>query len=472
RPGAPPAEADKPSHPALSRRTAHLGTSQRPWVPLATRFLEEGGSRVLIGTRAMVGEAWDTCSVNTLVDLTEVTTATAAVQTQGRALRTDPDWPEKVGHIWSVVCVAHDHPQGDVDWDRFVRKHEGYFGITDRGLLVDGVAHVHPELSPSTPPPEREFDRHNVLMLTRANDSDQVRKLWRVGERYADRLVPKIRVVPGATGRRLPVERSPFQTTDHRVVTLPAERGVTPLRYPDDASAENSSIELTVPVALGLGFAVALTVYSLAGHMLPALLAMVAIGIPVLRRMRIWVYSAAWNGLQADTGAELLAEASSIAELPALAYALADGLHAAGLLPRGADAVMVEPDQTGAYRIHLQDVPASSSHCFVTALNELISPIATPRYLIPRYIVTAQGPEAGLKLYSSAPPPNGVVYHAIPTVLGENRKRLRAFATAWSRWVSPATPVRTRSPEGAGILAAQSGASPLDATTMMQGAWE
>ncbi|WP_435208794.1 DEAD/DEAH box helicase family protein [Streptomyces sp. bgisy034] len=451
--------------------TAATGWDSRRWVPLATRFFEEGGSRVLIGTRAMLGEGWDTRSVNTLVDLTEATTATAVVQTRGRALRTDPDWPEKVAHIWSVVCVDHDHPKGDVDWDRFVRKHEGYFGITDRGLLVDGVAHVHPALSPSAPPPERDFDRFNTLMLARANDRDRVRELWRVGKPYADRLVHKIRVAP-TTARRLPVDRSPFQATDHRVVTLPAERGVTPLRYPDDAPAENSSIELAVPIGLAMGFAVALTVFFLAGHMLPALLAMVAIGAPVFWKTRIWVYSAAWNGLRADTGAELLAEASSTTELPALAYALADGLHAAGLVPRGADAVTVEPDQTGAYRIHLQGVPASASRCFVTALDELISPIATPRYLIPRYVVTTQGHEAGLKLYSPAPPPNAVVYHAIPTVLGENRKRVGAFATAWSRWVSPATPVCTRSPEGAGILAAQSGASPLDATTMMQGVWE
>ncbi|MFG2305463.1 transposase family protein [Actinacidiphila glaucinigra] len=32
RPGPLPTEADNPSHPVLSRRTAHLETSQRPWL--------------------------------------------------------------------------------------------------------------------------------------------------------------------------------------------------------------------------------------------------------------------------------------------------------------------------------------------------------------------------------------------------------------------------------------------------------
>ncbi|MFE0633320.1 ATP-binding protein [Streptomyces sp. NPDC058864] len=38
RPGPLPTEADNPSHPVLSRRTAHLETSQRPCLPGALRL--------------------------------------------------------------------------------------------------------------------------------------------------------------------------------------------------------------------------------------------------------------------------------------------------------------------------------------------------------------------------------------------------------------------------------------------------
>ncbi|EST37864.1 hypothetical protein N566_10635, partial [Streptomycetaceae bacterium MP113-05] len=67
--------------------------------------------------------------------------------------------------------------------------------------------------------------------------------------------------------------------------------------------------------------------------------------------------------------------------------------------------------------------------------------------------------------------PHAVVYHAVPAVLGENRRRVDLYAWAWRRHVSAAAPVYTRSPEGAGVLAAQSGASPLDAATALRTVW-
>ncbi|MEV6107423.1 DEAD/DEAH box helicase family protein [Streptomyces sp. NPDC051940] len=444
------------------------GWHSRRWVPLVTRFFESGGCRVLVGTRGMLGEGWDARGVNALVDLTEATTATAVVQTRGRALRTDPGWPEKVADNWSVVCVAPGHPKGSADWERFVRKHEGYFGVTDAGLVMAGVAHVHPGLSPYAPPGEEEFDGLNALMLQRAGERDRVRGLWRVGEPYEDRLVHTVRVTPG---RRWQSRTAPPAAEHRPPAVLPRRRGVTPLREPDRRAARWWARGLAIPVGVlgalvgGAGFT------ALAGDGPAAfLVALVCCAGPyeaVRRRLDAW----RWRRMRAATGAGLLAEAARDADLPALACALADGLRDAGLSPCGAEAVEVEPDGTGAYRIHLRGVPPVVSARFATAFDELISPLAVPRYLIPRYVVTASGREAGLALYDPAPPANAVVYHAIPSVLGENRKRVVAFARAWARWVSVADPLFTRSPEGAGVLAAQAGASPLDATTSMRAAW-
>ncbi|WP_170843161.1 DEAD/DEAH box helicase family protein, partial [Streptomyces oceani] len=168
--------------------------TSRRWVALVTRFFEEGGSRLLVGTRGMLGEGWDARGVNTLVDLTEATTATAVVQLRGRALRRDTNRPDKTTHTWSVVCVAPGHPKGGGDWDRFVRKHDRYPGVTETGEVLTGVAHVHPGLSPYGPPAEEEFDGFNARMLRRARERDAVRALWRVGEPYEDRLVHTVRV--------------------------------------------------------------------------------------------------------------------------------------------------------------------------------------------------------------------------------------------------------------------------------------
>ena len=125
-----------------------------------------------------------------------MTTSTAVVQTRGRALRIDPEWPEKVALTWSVVCVSDRHPKGGNDWDRLVRKHDGYFGVDERGDVVDGVAHLDPAFSPFGAPPVEEFDAVNARMVVRSEERDEIRAAWRVGEPYADTVARTLRITP------------------------------------------------------------------------------------------------------------------------------------------------------------------------------------------------------------------------------------------------------------------------------------
>ena len=210
--------------------------SSRHWVRVVTRFFEAGGTRVLVGTRGLLGEGWDARRVTGLVDLTAVTTSTAVVQTRGRALRTDPSWPEKVALTWSVVCVSDAHPKGGNDWDRLVRKHSGFYGVDERGDVVDGVAHLDPAFSAFAPPPVAEFDAVNARMVVRSEDREAIRAAWRVGEPYADRVARTVRILPsrpaalgtvpgaGGGGRAPGPPRAPDPATADRVCG-PGRRG-------------------------------------------------------------------------------------------------------------------------------------------------------------------------------------------------------------------------------------------------------
>ena len=170
------------------------GWETRRYVPLVTRFHAEGGSRCLIGTRALLGEGWDAPAVNVVIDLTAATTPTSVVQARGRALRLDAAWPGKVADNWGVVCVTGDHPKGAADFDRFARKHDRYFALAQTGDIVSGVAHVDPRLSPYAPPPEEQFDALNATMLRRASERDGARERWAIGTPYADEPVATVTV--------------------------------------------------------------------------------------------------------------------------------------------------------------------------------------------------------------------------------------------------------------------------------------
>jgi hypothetical protein len=176
-------------------------------------------------------------------------------------------------------------------------------------------------------------------------------------------------------------------------------------------------------------------------------------------------------------GEELLHGAEEAPSVIRIASAVADGLLAVGLVRRGADAVEVALDADGEYRCVLHDVDEVEAEVFATALDEAVSPINLPRYLLPRWVLTKRAIDgqstwwrslwAGFGLLK----PDGVVWHAVPTVLGLNAERAAAYAKAWDHWVGGGAPVYTGSPEGQGILAAQQGTDPFAASTVMRRQW-
>jgi superfamily II DNA or RNA helicase len=383
------------------------GWSPRRYVPLVTRFFEAGGSRCLVGTRGLLGEGWDARSVNVLVDLTTATTPTAVVQARGRALRLDASWPGKVADNWAVVCVSDGHPKGAADYERFVRKHDGYFALTHDGDIESGVSHVDPEFSPYHPPPPQRRESINVAMLARVGERESARDRWRVGAPYDDEPV---RTVIVRAGRQLGL----------------AGRAI---------------------VASG-----------------PAQAAQPGPGESSRRRTRWW----------------RLPDLPPQAALADIAAAVADGLHAAGLLPAGSAAVRVAPLPDGAYRALVAGVPAAESELFAASLDEVVSPLAAPRYVIPRLVLTPPATRwAALRLVARLAlrrafgrrVPAAVIYHAVPAALGVNRRRVAYFEQAWNAWVSPGAALYTGSPEGAGVLAAQRGDDPFDITTALRTLW-
>ncbi len=388
------------------------GWASRQWVPWATRFLEAGHSGVLVGTRALLGEGWDAPKLSSLVDLTTATTLSAVVQTRGRALRIDPDWMDKVAITWTVVCVDDHHPRGRGDWDRLVRKHAGYFGLDSSGDVTAGVAHVDDTFSTFAPPPTADFDSINARMTVRAENRADIRERWAVGTPFVDRIVATVRIRRRTSGATL----------------KPLPPLVAPAVRPS-----------TVLGPLG-------PVHTSGGHL--------ALGHP-------------WRAARA---------AADSIDLARYAYAVADALHTAGLASVGAEAVRVEIEPDGEYRLQLDGVDTATSAVFAGALDDLVSTVGDPRYLVPRYLLGSKpgwSPDgAGWRfLLTRKLRPDGVVWHAVPTALGIRRELVDAFVSAWNGWVSGGSAVFTGNPDGAGVLAASRGFVPLDVETVLRPAW-
>lgn len=140
--------------------------SPRAYVRMVTEAFEKGYTRCIVGTRGIFGEGWDSLSLNTLIDLTSVTTSISVQQLRGRSIRKDPGWPRKVAHDWDVICVACDFKKGDSDVRRFEKRHDRYWGIVTRTKLrqlqKDTVGMPAPGAvtgEPSTSPREGSTDQ-------------------------------------------------------------------------------------------------------------------------------------------------------------------------------------------------------------------------------------------------------------------------------------------------------------------------
>ena len=390
--------------------------SSKDWVPLLTKWFEQGQGRILVGTRALLGEGWDARRINVLIDLTTATTPMAVTQTRGRALRTDPLDPEKVAHTWTVVCVSDDHTLGGRDYQRFVRKHTGFLCVTEDGLITDGVAHVSPDLTPFAPPDKSARKALTRIMFSSAASREQTRLLWRVGEPYADSLMADIRI------------RAPRSLGLDIAAVRPGSSAIRVLRPKGGARAR-------------------------------------------LRPGFLRSFSGVFSG---KLGASIDAQAAT---LSAFSAAVADALLATGKSPVGSDQVRVVPLSNGGYRIWLEGASQEASQMFADSLDEALSPLASPRYLVPRYSVAAPlSPSSGrmlaLRSLFGLSVPAVVVWHMVPTIFAARRKDADVFTVAWNHWVSPGASIFSGSPEAVGALASQRGDDPWSFETGMRLEWK
>src|SRR4051794_26951193 len=402
----------------------------RDWVPVVTAFFEAGQAQVLVGTRGLLGEGWDARSVNVVVDLTSATTSSSVVQVRGRGLRTDPSWPEKVANTWSVVAVTDEHPKGAADYSRFVAKHEGFFALGPDGVIASGVPHVDPALSPYTPPPMRDLAALNAAARDRAARRDEVHDAWRIGEPYDDIAVRSLRVQVsrdfGVTGR---------------AVTQPLLPG-------------GRARLVTAGVALGGGVAgdivATATVHAGAG----GFLAGAAVGVA-----------------GSIAGRQIRDLRQKTSSLSAFADAVAEALTSVGLLPEGTRAVRIDVDSDAQYRARLDGVDEAMSALFADALEEVLSPLASPRYVISRRVRPTPHTTVAVLAAALTPWHGTEVWHAVPATLATNAQRAKAFAEAWRRHVSRGRLLYTGSAEGFGVLEAVRGDDPFAVTTALRTVW-
>ncbi|HEX6024531.1 MAG TPA: DEAD/DEAH box helicase family protein, partial [Solirubrobacter sp.] len=361
-----------------SLRSSGAEWMPRAWVELATKLLAEGTTRVLVGTRALLGEGWNCPPLNVLVDLTVATTGVSVQQMRGRSLRLDPADPEKVASNWDVVCVAPDLTRGSADYERFVRKHLHLFAPAEDGEVEAGPSHVHPELGPFAPPPIERFHAINSALVARASDRAAARERWQIGTPYRGVELPTL------------------------LVRRTRERAATPA---PPESVKPPNLSQRVPLATGFGGAAAFGVLGLATGTVALLggLALAPAGLA-------WAAARLWGAKK---------RMPIVLPLTAAARSVIDAYRELGeMTEEAAASLRIEPRASGYLRCELSAAAPEEGKRFAAALDELVSVSDAPRYLVSRPLPDPRrGPTAMLGRVLLRRPPFDERLHPVPADL-------------------------------------------------------
>ena len=427
--------------------------SWRPgiYVALVGAVFELGRTNVLVGTRALLGEGWDSPSANTLIDLTSVTTATGVQQLRGRILRLDPAWPTKTAHAYDVVCLDQSLERGGIEFGRLLRRHDRTWGIVPpggdhAGDVVRGLGHLDPALvrellrraeeeqmlTAATVGLRRSREPWQRLDLEAANrrtaaavpERDRVRALWRIGEPY-DNAIDWFSL--------LSLVAADFRTVGTIGNTLKA-----------------LLIRMAAVLAIGLAFgffwgqvtgsAVGVSIALAAGLLVAGSLN----ARSIVRLVRALLLDQPPDAIVGDAARAVL---GSLRRTNLVSGRMTN------------EAIAVETLEDGTMTVSIRDRSAGEdSEVFAHALDELFGPVLSPRYLIRRDdgrmpSLPLQIVWLPLRRFIRSGNAERPVYYPVPGLLGVNRERAEVFADEWRRWVGGGQLVRAHSPEGRRVLA-------------------
>lgn len=166
---------------------------------LVTELFNKGEVRVLIGTKSLLGEGWDSPCINSLILASFVGSFMLSNQMRGRAIRVMRGNPDKVSNIWHLICMQPESVanikgsdgngeivlRGEEETEDFAtlkRRFEGFLGVHyEKNSIENGLQRLSCIKGPYTAP---LLEKINEQMLALAGDRPALRKRW------ADSLAP------------------------------------------------------------------------------------------------------------------------------------------------------------------------------------------------------------------------------------------------------------------------------------------
>ena len=161
-------------------------------IELTKRF-EEGDFNVLIGTKSLLGEGWDSPCIDTLIIASFIGSYVLSNQIRGRAIR---KYGDKVANIWHLATLDPYDYHRSSDFEILKKRFDTFLGIDfDNHQIENGIN----RLGISSVPASRKISQNfNVRFLQESTKREEVRNVWNCCIKNAKHIssVTKITIVP------------------------------------------------------------------------------------------------------------------------------------------------------------------------------------------------------------------------------------------------------------------------------------
>ena len=366
-----------------------------------TQLLIAGKIRVLVGTRALLGEGWDAPVINSLVLASAVGSFMLTNQMRGRAIRIDKVNPNKTSSIWHLVAMNTRFESGLSDYFDLRKRFETFVGLSEKEKTI-----------------ESGFSRMNTLNIRNWTDARNRESIINTNNQLMKNRF---------------MNRNNLTTRWQDALTLdPSARILPSINTPIVDRVRHFHIKNTFKYLLMQLVTIAVVVYSFIVQTkvgdLSVMLLLFAIGATLvllykLPRTIAIIRTLIWH-LPID------------GSIKQIGVALSESLCRMGLIKTSIRRmkVVVNPAGDGTFYVALAGGTFYESSLFADCMGEILGPVDSPRYLVLR-----RGDLYGMPRDD---------YHAVPLKIAVKKEYAHIFYEAWCRYVGPTELIYTRNEEG------------------------
>lgn len=379
-------------------------------VHLVTQIFEAGGIEVIVGTKSLLGEGWDAPSINSLILASFVGSYVLSNQMRGRAIRTERLNTGKTGNIWHLVCIDPLATDGGLDMELLRRRFKAFVGIS----FEDGVGiqngfdrlNVHQKLNT----PEDLYEA-NRLMFNYAAQREGLKEEWRLALENGYQLVEEVRM-PFDEDRDYQAAKSMYlrNTIKWLIFTLGS---ILPIYIYFLINGVGRMGRVLVEPGGGTFIL-----------MFALVLAIAMFGGLAFRTLRLYIkYRDIYKDIQK------------------IGNALMETMVNTDMIqtPISKLKVISSVDEFGGVYCNLEGGTTYESSTFIKSLQEIVSVVDNPKYLIIR-----KSSIFGFIKQKD--------YHSVPDAIGKKKKHAKLFGVRWAFYVGRCELVYARSIQGRKML--------------------